>query len=211
MLRSLANDCRFALRQAARRPAVTITALLTIALGIGANAAIFSVVRHVVLRPLPFRDPVGLAAIWPGRAISNAELEFMQRGTNAFAEIAAFSPGWGIAMTSAGEPRQLKGARVSANYFRTLGISPVAGSTFAPDASQPGHWNVAVISAALWREQFASDPGVVGRVVDMDGQPTQILGVIGGELASFQPDVDAWLPLQIDPASPFYTGATALG
>jgi len=75
MLRSLANDFRFTLRQAARRPAVTVTALLTIALGIGANAAIFSVVRHVVLRPLPFRDPSRLAAIWPGRAISNAELE----------------------------------------------------------------------------------------------------------------------------------------
>ena len=211
MLRSLANDCRFALRQAARRPAVTITAILTIALGIGANAAIFSVVRHVVLRPLPFHDPSRLAAIWPGRAISNAELEFMQRESRAFAEVAAFSPGWGIAMTGAGEPRQLNGARVSANYFRTLGIGPIAGSTFAPDASQPGQWNVAVISAALWRAQFASDPTIVGRTVDMDGQPTRIIGVMGGELASYQPDVDAWLPLQMDPSSPFYTGATAIG
>lgn len=211
MLRSLVNDCRFAMRQAVRRPAVTVTALLTIALGIGANAAIFSVVRHVVLRPLPFHEPERLAAIWPGRAISNAELLFMQREAKAFSDVAAFSPGWGIAMTGAGEPRQLNGARVSANYFHTLGIRPVAGSTFAPDASQPGNWNVALISAALWRDQFGSDPRVVGRVVDMDGQPTRIIGVIGGELASFQPDVDAWLPLQIDPASPFYTGATALG
>jgi predicted permease len=210
MLRSLVNDGRFALRQAARRPAVTITALLTIALGIGANAAIFSVVRHVVLRPLPFRDPSRLAAIWPGRTISNAELVFMQRESKALAEVAAFSPGWGIAMTGAGEPLQLKGARVSTNYFRTLGVGPLAGSTFPSDASQPGHWDVALISAALWRNHFASDPGVVGRVVDMDGQPTRIIGVIGGELASLQPDVDAWLPLQIDPSSPFYTGATAL-
>ena len=135
----------------------------------------------------------------------------MQRETKAFAQVAAFSPGWGIAMTGAGEPRQLNGARVSANYFRTLGIRPLAGSTFTPDASQPGHWDVAVISASLWRTQFASDPAVVGRVVDMDGQPTRIIGVIGGDLASFQPGVDAWLPLQIDPSSPFYAGATALG
>src|SRR3954452_22728197 len=115
MLGSLAYDCGFALRQAARRPTVTVTALLTIALGIGANAAIFSVVRNVVLRPLPYREPSRLAAIWPGRAISNAELEFMQRESRALVAVAAFSPGWGIAMTGAGEPRQLAGARVSAN------------------------------------------------------------------------------------------------
>ncbi len=210
MLHSLAKDGRFALRQAARRPAVTVAALLTIALGIGANAAIFSVVRHVVLRPLPFRDPSRLAAIWPGRAVSSAELVFMQRESRTFASIAAFSPGWGVAMTGAGDPRQLNAARVSTNYFQTLGVRPVAGSGFALDASEPGNWNVAVISAALWRDQFGSDRDIVGRVVDMDGQPTRIVGVIGGELAAYHPDVDAWLPLQIDPSSPFYTGATAL-
>jgi len=210
MLRSLAHDLRFALRQAARRPAVTIAGLLTMALGIGANAAIFSVVRHVVLRPLPFREPSRLAAIWPGRAISNAELVFMRRESKAFASIAAFSPGWGVAMTGGGDPRQLNAARVSTNYFETLGVELLAGSSFSLDASEPGKWNVAVISAALWRNQFGGDRGVVGRVVDMDGQPTRIVGVMGGELAAYQPDVDAWLPLQIDPSSPFYTGATAL-
>ena len=210
MLRSLAHDLRFALRQAARRPGVTAAGLLTLALGIGANAAIFSVVRHVVLRPLPFREPSRLAAIWPGRAVSNAELVFMQRESKAFASIAAFSPGWGIAMTGGGDPRQLNAARVSTNYFQTLGVEPLAGSSFALDASEPGKWNVAVISAALWRDQFGGDRGVVGRVVDMDGQPTRIIGVMGGELAAYQPDVDAWLPLQIDASSPFYTGATAL-
>ena len=210
MLRSMANDIRFATRQAARRPVVTAAALLTMALGIGANAAIFSVVRQVVLRPLPFRDPSRLAAIWPGRAISNAELEFLQRESHRFASIAAFSPGWGIAMTGAGEPRQLNGARVSTNYFQTLGVRTILGSPFAADASRPGNWQVALISAKLWHEQFGSDASVVGRVVDMDGQPTRIVGVIGGELASYQADVDAWLPLQIDRSSPFYTGATAL-
>jgi putative ABC transport system permease protein len=210
MLRTLANDLRFALRQAARRPAVTAVALLTIALGIGANAAIFSVVQHVVLRPLPFPEPARLAAIWPGRAVSNAELVFMQRESRAFASVAAFSPGWGVAMTGAGDPRQLNAARISSNYFQTLGVTPIAGSGFSPDASEPGKWNVAVISAALWRDQFGSDRGVLGRVVDMDGQPTRIIGVMGGELAAYHPDVDAWLPLQIDASSPFYTGATAL-
>ena len=210
MLRSLTHDLRFALRQAGRRPAVTVAALLTMALGIGANAAIFSVVRHVVLRPLPFREPSRLAAIWPGRAVSNAELVFMQRDSKAFASIAAFSPGWGIAMTGGGDPRQLNAARASTNYFRTLGVEPVVGSSFSTDASEPGKWNVALISATLWRDQFGSDRAIVGRVVDMDGQPTRIIGVVGGELAAYQPDVDAWLPLQIDASSPFYTGATAL-
>src|SRR6476661_8061904 len=115
------HDVVFALRQARRQPVFTIIALLTFALGIGANTAMFSVVRGVLLRPLPFRDPSRLAAVWPTRAISNAELLFMQRESRSLKSVAALSLGWGIAMTGAGEPRQLHAARVSVNFFDLLG------------------------------------------------------------------------------------------
>ena len=170
---SIRRDLSVALRQARRERTLTIVALATFALGVGANAAMFSVVRSVLLRPLPYSQPERLAAIWPTRTISNAELVFMQRHVTTLASVAAFSPGWGIAMTGAGEPRQLDGARVSTNFFSVLGVRPILGRTFTPDESAPGHWNVAVLSHALWASQFGSDSAVVGKVVDMDGEPLE--------------------------------------
>src|SRR5204863_180044 len=121
------HDTVFALRQARRQPVFTIVAMLTFALGIGANTAVFSVVRGVLLRPLPYRDPARLAAIWPSRAISNAELLYLQQNSRSLQAVAAFSPGWGIALTGAGEPRQLHAARVSVNFLATLGVRPAIG------------------------------------------------------------------------------------
>jgi putative ABC transport system permease protein len=204
------GDIVFAVRQARRDLRFTIVALLTFALSIGANTAMFGVVRGVLLRPLPYRDPARLAAIWPTRAISNAELLYLQRDAKSFESVAAFSPGWGIAMTGAGEPRQLDGARVSANFFQTLGVQPQLGRAFRADESDPGKWDVAILSHSLWMEHFGGDSSVIGSVVDLDGQPSRIIGVMPAGFEAFQPAVDAWLPLEIDPSSPFHTGATAL-
>lgn len=206
----LRHDSVFALRQARRQPVVTIVAMLTFALGIGANTAMYSVVHGVLLQPLPYRDPARLAAIWPGRTISNAELLYLQRNSHTLQSVAAFSPGWGIALTGAGEPRQLHAARVSTNFFQTLGVRPAIGRNLAPNESDRGAWDVAILSHELWVAQFASDSGVVGRVVDMDAQPTRIIGVMPAGFEAFQSGVDAWVPLQIDPSSPFHTGATSL-
>ena len=166
---TLRGDVSFAMRQMRRQPAFTIVALLTFALGIGANTAMFSVVRGVLLRPLPYREPQRLAAIWPTRAISNAELIYLQRNARSMSGVAAFSPGWGIAMTGAGDPRQLAVARTSTSFFQMLGVRPALGRLFAPNESDPGNWDVAILSHALWITQFGGDPSVVGRVVDMDG------------------------------------------
>jgi len=210
-LEGLVQDARYAVRTLRKSPGFTAVALLTFALGIGANTAVFSVVSGILLRPLPFANPARLASIWPTKTISNAELVYLQQNSKAFEAVSAFSPGWGIALTRAGEPRQLDGARVSANFFQTLGVRPSIGRLFAPDESSPGQWNVALISHALWLEQFGGDSSVVGRVVQMDRTPTQIVGVMPAGFEAFQANVDAWLPLQIDPASPYYTGQTALG
>src|SRR5204862_2726854 len=131
------------------------------ALGIGANTAVFSVVSGILLRPLPFASPEHLASIWPGKTISNAELVYLAQNAKTFESVAAFSPGWGIALNGAGDPRQLDAARVSANFFQTLGVRPAIGRTFAPGESSPGQWNVALISHALWLAQFGSDSAVL--------------------------------------------------
>jgi predicted permease len=208
---SIRRDLRVALRQARKDRTFTVVALATFALGVGANAAMFSVVRSVLLRPLPYAQPERLAAIWPKRTISNAELLYMQQHATSFESVAAFSPGWGVAMTGAGEPRQLDAARVSANFFGVLGVRPMLGRGFLSGESERGQWNVTVLSHALWLSQFGGDSAAVGRVVDMDGQPYRIVGVMPASFEVFQANVDAWLPVQIDPASPFHTGATALG
>ena len=206
---SIRRDVGVALRQARKERALTIVALATFALGVGANAAMFSVVRSVLLRPLPFARPERLAAIWPTRTISNGELVFMQQHVTTLTAVAAFSPGWGVSMTGAGEPRILDAARVSTNFFSTLGTRPMLGRTFSPGESASGHWNVVVLSHALWLSQFGADSTVVGRAVTIDAEPHIVIGVMPAAFDAFQSGVDAWFPLQIDPASPFYTGATA--
>ncbi|HKW48204.1 MAG TPA: ABC transporter permease, partial [Gemmatimonadaceae bacterium] len=206
----VSHDLVFALRQARRQPVFTIVSLLTFALGIGANTAMFSVVRGVLLRPLPFRDPARLAAIWPTRAISNAELLFMQRQSRSFESVAAISLGWGVAMTGAGEPRQLHAARTSVNFFNTLGVRPLLGRTFAPNESERGAWDVVVLSHELWTTHFGADSTVLARVVDMDGRPTRIIGVMPAGFEALQAGVEAWMPLQIDAGSPFHTGGLSV-
>jgi putative ABC transport system permease protein len=207
---ALRQDAAFALRVGVRERTFTVVALLTFALGIGANTAVYSVVSAVLLRPLPYAEPQRLVAVWPTRTISAAELEYLQANSRTLGTVSAFSPGWGIAMTGAGEPRQLDAARVSTNFFTTLGVKPSLGRAFEPGESEAGKRNVALISHALWTTQFGGDSAAIGRMVDMDGQPHRIVGIMPQGFEAFQSGVDAWLPLQIDRASPFYTGQTAL-
>jgi putative ABC transport system permease protein len=209
-LESVWQDVRYALRTLRKSPGFTTVALLTFALGIGANTAVFSVVSGILLRPLPFANPERLVSIWPTNTISNGELEFLQQHTKSLAAVAAFSPGWGVALTGSGEPVQLDAARVSTNFFQTLGARPALGRTFVAGESGASQWDVALLSHALWTTHFGADSSVVGRIVNMDGTPTRVIGVMPAGFEVFHPGVDAWLPLQIDPTSPFYIGQTAL-
>src|SRR5205823_566305 len=115
--------------------------------------------------PLPYANADRLARIWPQSAISNAELLYLQQNANAFSAVAAFSPGWGIALTGpgSGEPRQLNAARVSTNFFQTLGVRPLIGRPFAADESNAGRWDIAMLSHGVWMSQFGGDSSVVGR------------------------------------------------
>jgi predicted permease len=203
------QDLRYAARALLSRPGFTIVAVGTLALGLGLNAAIFTAVRSVLLRPLPYHEPERLVRIWPGRTISNAELLAFQSQLKSFQDVAAFSPGWGVYVSGPTEPSHLEAARVSTNFFTTLGVTPAMGRVFQSNESSAGAWNVAILSDAVWRTLYGADRGVVGRTVKIDGTPHVIVGVMPRDLAFHSP-VQLWLPLQIDPTSPFFSGQSAL-
>ena len=194
-----------------QRPAFAATALLTLALGIGANTAVFSVVHGIVLGPLPYSAPDRLVGLWPGHFFSNAEMLFLQERSRSLERMELFSPGWSIALTGGGEPAQLVGARTSAGFFDALGSRPALGRTFVADDSRPESNDVAMLSEELWRTRFGGDPGIIGRRVTLDGTPHTIVGVMPATFRFHRNDVEVWTPLAIDPAAWFHRGGTSIG
>ena len=206
---SLVGDVRYAVRALARRPAFTAVAVLTLALGIGANAAIFSVVRGVLLQPLPFREPERLVAFDAEKFIANAELVFLRENARTLSGVATISPGWGMALTGVGEATQLTTARVSPNLLDVLGVRALIGRNFAAREATPGEETVALLGHALWTERFGSDPGVLGRRIVLDGTSYIIVGVLPRTLEVLGRQADLWTPMVIDPTAWFHRGAVA--
>jgi putative ABC transport system permease protein len=202
-------DLRYAVRLLARQRVFTLLALTTLALGIGANSAIFAVVNAVLLRPLPFRDPARLVLIEDvikklspnGIQVTPSDLIEFQRGSHAFESVAGYTF-TNMDLTGAGSPERLQGLRVSAEIFPVLGVSPVIGRGFTPAEDHPGS-GVAVISYRLWQRRFGGDPSVAGRVVDFDRKPTTIIGVLPQDVEFPLPGLpfggshDVWVPLGI--------------
>jgi putative ABC transport system permease protein len=176
-------DVRLALRQLRKVPAFTAAAVLTLALGIGANTAMFSVVDAVLLRALPFDDPGQVVHVWeapqPGQAnsVSVGVFRDWARHTTAFESIAAIAPGE-LNLAGDGEPERISGLRMSPSGLSVLRARPVLGRTFAPDEDQPGKNSVIVLTHELWKRRFGGDPGVVGRSVRLNGEPYAVIGVL---------------------------------
>ena len=206
---TLAGDLRYAIRGLVRRPGFTAVAVLTLALGIGANAAIFSAVRGILLRPLPFRAPEQLVAFNAEQFISNAELLFLRDNARTLDGAAAISPGWGMALTGVGEATQLTTARVSPNLLDVLGARPMLGRSFRENESIPGQETVAILGFALWAERFGSDPSVIGRNVMLDGTSYEVIGVLPPGFEVLGRPADLWTPLVIDPTAWFHKGAVS--
>ena len=206
---TLPGDLRYAVRGLRRRPGFTAVAMLTLALGIGANAAIFSAVRGILLRPLPFREPDRLVAFNAEQFIANAELLYLREHARSLADVAAMSPGWGMALTGVGEATQLTTARASTNLFDVLGVRPTYGRSFQADESTPGRETVAILGHALWAERFGSDPSVVGRRITLDGTPYTVVGVLPPGFELLGRSADLWTPLVIDPDAWFHRGAVS--
>lgn len=185
----LARDIRYAARLLLRAPGFAAIALLTLALGIGANTAMFSVLNAVLLRPLPYADPDRLVLVGePGRArsVSNVGyttfLDWRER-SRGFDEMALIRS-WIPTLITNGEPERINGLRVSANFFHMLGVQPALGRDFTAAEDTPDRWRAVILSDGLWRRRFGGNPSVVGRSVAMSGQQFTIVGVMP---RSFEP------------------------
>jgi len=200
----LLQDVRYGMRTLRRSPAFTIVALSTLALGIGATTAMFTVVHAVLLRPLPYPRSdrlVRLAYEYPKSpfftegGISDRQWVDHRSRYRAFARVAAMTSGL-VTLTNAGDPVRLQGASVAAGLFETLGITPAFGRTFGPDDEQIGAVPVVILGDALWRERFGADSAMVGRPITLDGVRHTVVGVMPPRFA-YPLDARLWRPLRI--------------
>jgi predicted permease len=201
LLETLLRDLQFGLRSLGKSPDFTAVALLTLALGIGANAAIFSIINAVVLQPLPYRAPDRLVKIWPektGTSVSKQDYLDIKNAAGSFDDIAAYS-GWGFTITGNGNPAKLDGARTTSALFSLLGVNAVVGRTFLPDEDQPGHDKVALISYGLWQSRFGSDSRIIEQPIIINGESHTVVGVMpkGFNFPGDQ-QCDLWLPATLD-------------
>ncbi len=203
---NLFQDLRFGARMLARNPAFTFVAVMTLALGIGANTAIFSVVNAVVLRPLPYMDPDRLVMIWEDNTkegvsdypISAPDFLDFQKQSTTFQEIGAVSPRWNLTLTGSGDAERVHAQYASASLFSTLGVSPVLGRVFLPDEDRQGAEGVVVLSHHLWQTRFGADQKIVGNALTIDGNSFTVAGVMPAGFR-FLDEVDLWVPLQFNP------------
>ncbi len=206
-MRSIVQDLRFAMRMLGKNPGFTVVAVLTLALGIGANSAIFSVVDAVLLRPLPYRDPhrliylsqVNLQTQTNGIFLSFPKYTQIAEQSRTMESVAAYFAAT-LNYVTKREPEALNGARATGNFFHVLGIAPVLGRTFLPEEELPGAADVAILSDGFWHSHFAGDEHVLGRSIVLDGKTATIIGVLP---ASFSfplqfPEPDVWLPRVTD-------------
>lgn len=209
LLGDLLQDLRYAWRSLLRAPAFTALAMATLALGIGATTATFSVVRAVLLRPLPFERPHELVRMWtswvdyPLGSVSDPELHEWRESATSLLAIAAYDvPPTTSLATGTGDPQTVRVVGTSANLFDVLGARPSLGRTFVAGEDVAGRTAVAVLSQGLWRSRFAADPGVVGRTVRLAGETVTVVGVMPPGFAYPDAEVDLWRPTPLDPRSP---------
>ena len=196
-----AQDVRYGIRSLLKSPGFTLVAVLTLALGIGANTAIFSVVQSVLLRPLPYPQPESLVGIWntyppqvPRAGLSPGDYADWKQQAASFSEMGGYAQvSQGLNLTGEGEPQRVLVAYGSASLFPMLGAHPVAGRSFRPEEDRAGNAPVVLLSHRLWQSRFGADPSVVGRAVSLDNQRYAVVGVLpaGFELLRW---ADLWMP-----------------
>ena len=210
-MRTLFQDLRYGLRLLTRSPGFTAIALLTLTLGIGATAAIFSVVDAVLLRALPYRDPQRLVSVFedasemgfPRNTPAPGNYADWKAQTQIFEDVAAAATGgkWhvfnltGETGAGAAEPEKLEGASVTQNLFAVLGATPALGRVFLPEEDRPGGPRVVLINHGSWMRRFAGDPGIVGRAIVLNGERYTVVGVMPAGFAYPSPETDLWTPM----------------
>ena len=204
-MNKLFQDLRYGARIMLKQPAFTLVAVITLALGIGANTAIFSLVNSILLRPLPFRDPdrlvrviqaspkLGLAT-W---GVSQANYAAYRDQNHSFETVALFNS-TGVNLTGVGEPERLPVTNVTSDFFKVFGVSPLLGRTFVEGEDVAGKNTVCVISYAFWQRRFGGDANVVGKMINLNNTPTQIVGVMSPDFKFPRLEIDLWTPMALD-------------
>lgn len=202
LIADLLHDLRYAARLQRKNPGFTIVAIIALALGIGANTAIFSVVNTVLLRPLPYKDPDRLVMVWedaskygyPRDTPAAANYVDWRDQNQVFEGMAAIADS-SFNLTGAGDPERLEGRRVSANLFSLLGVDPHIGRVFTAAEDQPGAQRVVLLSYALWQRRFGGDPNIVGQALTLNGESYVVVGVMPARFQFPTSDDQAWVPI----------------
>ena len=201
----MVHDLKYALRSLARSPAVALTAIAALALGIGANTALFTVFNSVLLRPMNFPHPrqiVELERRYPGfdvPAMSAFKFDFWRRHNRSFQAVGAYAfLTSGANLSGSGRPERVTELPVTAGFFRVLGVQPILGRIFTDAEDKPGAGHFVVLSYALWKHRFNGDAGILGRAVDLTGESCTVLGVMPPDF-DFPEHAELWTPLQLKP------------
>jgi putative ABC transport system permease protein len=200
---SLLQDIRYGCRMLWKSPSFTLTAVVTLALGVGVNAAMFSVINSVLLRPLPYREPEGILTLWENNARENIQrddvspanfLDWRER-QQVFSEMAFANPD-SLDYTGGGEPEVIRGVKVSEGFFQIFGVNALHGRTFVPEEYGAGKDQAVVLSHGVWQRRFGGDRGIIGRTLTLDGRPTTVVGVMPPEfrLYLFDREEEMWSP-----------------
>ena len=215
-LAGLRSDLRYAFRNLRRNPAFTAVAIGALAIGIGANTAVFTVVESVLLRPLPYRDPSRLFTVRPKPkqptpfamgAMSDPQFIACRAAGKAFQQLAAYD-GWNWNGTGFGDPVAIHGEQVTTNFFATLGVQPQLGRGFLPQEESPAGAKTAVLGDGFWRAHFQGARVALGKSIVLDGEPHTIVGVMP---PGFQPGMDLWVPAALEPNNHHIAFRQAIG
>ena len=205
MFADLAQDIRYAFRSLLKNPVFSLVAAFTIALGIGANVVVFTLVERILLNPLPFTDPdriVRMIHSYPEKGlstwgVSQAMFAAHRSGHHSFDALAIYQ-NTGLTLTGSGNAEFVQATRVTSDYFNVFGINAERGRTFAPDEETAGKENVAILSHSLWASRFGSDPQIVGKQIILSEAPFQIIGVMPASFQFPSPEIQLWIPLVLN-------------
>ncbi|HEX7772558.1 MAG TPA: ABC transporter permease, partial [Pyrinomonadaceae bacterium] len=195
------QDIQYGIRALVKRPGFTIVLVVILALGIGANTAMFSTINSILLRELPFEDPSHLVTVWetnPQKGVDKSPVSTLtfaqwQTQNNVFEQMAIYDVDTHV-LTNAGEPERIPSAQVSPNFFSVLGVHASVGRTFAPDEDQPGRDHVVMLSHSLWQRRFNSDPAVIGRTLVLSNTNYTVVGILPQNF-QFIDQAELWSPL----------------
>ena len=204
-MENLLQDIRFGFRTLVKNPGFTIVAIIALALGTGANSAIFSVVNAVLLRPLPYGEPDRVMMVWGHNlktgdkqyAISVPDFNDYREQNTTFEQMASFAYE-DFNLMSGDEPEHVQGTIVSSNFFDTLGVKAALGRTFSPEEGQPGANRVVVISNGLWKRRFGADNSLLGQTIILNGASFTVIGVMPPDFQSPEKGDELWIPMSFD-------------